>query len=328
MQFNIGSLYIFLVAAGFVLAVPHDKSPTPALEKREMGGDDENNNREDEAVPRSGPTGRPNWDLIPQDGRKSPLDPASQGTEVEQEEKENNIGGGDDNDEEDEMTRAMEERIEEWNDIPPLPQDLLDAVDYHTRIEVLSFTRALSEQGKADFDHIFSAMRMLKPFISRGRAKIIIENTVNQVKMNRRNGLTVDVLLEEKLRALDVEELEEQMEAMVRFRRKHEGELDPSAIDFRTPLPPPLHMLTWGQDRMLAIAKARAGLVDLEQLKEYILSQDPYMTDRQAATVIKQSLSDFSTVVANFEALVAEPSTIQRVGNWFNNTFRKGANKE
>lgn len=319
MHLGVGSVHVFLVAVGFVLAVPFDTSTTLALEKRQAGGN--NSNNEDEAA---FPSGIPSWQSAPESGIEDSPDPASQQLELEQEGNEiKNDGGGDNDEEDDEFSREMKARIEAWNNIPPLPPDLLDAVDYQTRIEVLAIVRALSRYGKADFDDIFAVMRALKPFISRGRAKIIIENTIIQVEMAKRKGLSIDVLLEEKLRNLNVEELEEQMEAMVRFRREHEGEPDPSADLLKLPMPSPLSMLTGGQDRMLIIAKARAGLVDFEQLKEYILRQNPYLRDQQADVGVRKTLIDLSTVVANFEAVAAGPSAFQKFGNWFNKTFRK-----
>lgn len=320
MHLSVGSAHLFLVAVGFVLAVPLDTSTTLALEKRQVGGN--SSNGEDEAA---SPSSIPSWQSAPESEIEDSPDPASQQLETEQEGNEiKNDGGGGNDEEDDELSREMEARIEAWNNIPPLPPDLLDAVDYHTRIEVLAFVRALSRYGKADFDDVFAVMRALIPFVSRGRTKTIIENTIIQVEMAKRKGLSIDVLLEEKLRNLNVDELEEQMEAMVRFRREHEGEPDPSVDLRKLPLPPPLYLLTSGQDRMLIIAKARAGLVDLEQLKEYILRQDPYLQDWQADVGVRKTLSDLSTIVANFEALAAKPSAFQKFGSWFNKTFRKG----
>ena len=328
MYLSAGSAYVFLVVVAIVLAAPYDRSITPALGKREIGGSDD---VDDEVV---SPSDVPSQQPDSKYGRENLLDPASQELSVVENGEKNGTNGGDgsnynddDDNDDDEEIRIMKERIEAWNNIPPLPPDLLDAVDYHTRLEVLSLVRAMSTYGRADFEVVFRTMRAFRPFISRGRAKIIIENTIIQAEMAKRNRLSVDVLLEEKLAALDIDELEEQMQAMVRFRRKHEGEPDPSVDNFNSELPPPLHMLTSGQDRMLVIAKARAGLVDLELLKEYILGQDPYLIDRQAAIIIREALNSFSTIVANFQALVAKPSAFQRIGNWFNSAFGRGENK-
>ena len=323
-----------LAIASFTLAVPHDGSTFTTLAKRQA---EQNNNGPDEADtspenPLDPAEQEDQADQSPQ--INDPSDPTYQGPDGIETEQVRNIdtnadrqgsGNEGEDDDMDEETRLVQEAQETWDNIPTLPPNLLEVIDWQTRVEVLAIARAFAEQGNIQNlrDPAFSLMRMTKPFLSRGRTRLIVDNTINQVRQMDRSGESVDDLLEEKLSALDVDTLERQLEEMLEIRFENEGEPDFSAEEAGLLLPTPLAMLTQGQDRMLIIAKARAGLANVDQLAEYLMARDPYLSEQRAVRVVRQTLEDFSTPSADFTPLLTKPSVLQRAWGGLKRFFGK-----
>lgn len=339
MHINHTLILASLAIGSFALAVPYDGSTSTALAKRQA---EQNNNGPDEAdTPPENPLDpaeqEDQADLSPQ--ANDPSDPTYQGPDGIEPEQTRNINtnadsqnGGDadeddddDDDNMDEETRLAQEAQETWDNIPTLPPNLLEAVDWQTRVEVLAMARAFAEMGNIQKlrDPAFGLMRMRKPFLSRGRTRLIVDNTINQVRQVDRSGESIDDLLEEKLSALDVDTLERQLEEMLEIRFEIEGEPDFSAEEAGILLPTPLAMLTQGQDRMLIIAKARAGLANVDQLAEYLMARDPYVSEQRLVRVVRQTLEDFSTPSADFTPLLTKPSALQRAWGGLKRFFGK-----
>ena len=319
-----------LAFAGFTLAAPYDASTTVAIGKRQA---EQDSNGEDQADPPS----EKQLDQLKQTDQDlqtdNPSDPTTQkpDTRARQAVETYSVGikrlGKSNGSEDDEIDEELEQMLQEnqaaWNNMPTLPPDLFEAVDWQARLEVFAFARThVPVADRHDIATVaVSLMQFAKPFLSRGRIQIIVDNTINQVKMMSRNGADINALLEDKLNDLDVDMLERQMGEMVLFRQEHEGDPVLSVEKASLGLPTPLDMLTTGQARTLAIAKARAGLFDIDQLVEYIMQQDPYLSNDEATSVVKDSLYDFSTPTVNFQPLVQGPSVFQRAGNWFKGLF-------
>ena len=208
MHINHTLILASLAIGSFALAVPYDGSTSTALAKRQA---EQNNNGPDEAdTPPENPLDpaeqEDQADLSPQ--ANDPSDPTYQGPDGIEPEQTRNINtnadsqnGGDadeddddDDDNMDEETRLAQEAQETWDNIPTLPPNLLEAVDWQTRVEVLAMARAFAEMGNIQKlrDPAFGLMRMRKPFLSRGRTRLIVDNTINQVRQVDRSGESID----------------------------------------------------------------------------------------------------------------------------------------
>ena len=330
MHINPTFTFVTLAIAGFALAAPKDGSAIVALGKRQVG---QNSNGDDRAETPSevGP-------VQPDQGSQMDdlSDPTSQelernnlegiGNDADIERNDGPDDGLDDDDLDEETKQRIRDALAAWENIPTLPPDLLEVVDSQAQLEALAHVKSVSERTakRVPVDQTLALMLMIKPFVSRARLRLITENTINQVEMMRRNGESVDALLEAKLAALDVKVLEEQMGDMVYFRHGIEGDPDFSIKPIPFVPMSPLSMLTQGQDRMLAIAKARAGLVQPDQLLSYLMQMDPYLSKKKAVTILRAALTDLSTTSANFHYLVMRPTMFQRAGNWFKGFFGNG----
>lgn len=212
-------------------------------------------------------------------------------------------------------------RPAEWENLTPLPRDIARAYERNVQTDALAYI-GFELTGNLDSD-VNLAQEILygRTYLTPMRIRDIVMRTVTQIIEWKRAGLTTNSELQERL-TLGLQQLEQEMAEIVRFRRENERLGSPGQETWRYPylkqegqpdgLVSPYHSLTETQDFQLIIAKARSGRFTDQQLLDYLLSQDPFLADHEtyAATLIRDAYTMYK-----FEP---EPNMI---GRWFRRIF-------
>ena len=193
------------------------------------------------------------------------------------------------------------DRPAEWDDLPPLPDDVKEAYEQQVEFESLALLNSWWDNNL--LQTVPFALSVRFTYLSELRILEILERVMPaDIAPNRRKA-AITALMEQKLGELDIQVLEQQMQQIVQFRQQNENFGSPGQerwryTEYRKDGDPfgllsPFEFMVQGQTRLLIITKARNGTVKRRKLMRYLMDQNPFLSRKQAAEYIKSTFSDF-----------------------------------
>ena len=228
-------------------------------------------------------------------------------------------------------------RPEEWNDLPTPPPNIVDALYKQARLYSLMYIKVAIEEGFFDQrlmrQYLANRLTYLPQRAIRTTAQTILDQFMQRSKNSRR--LAIDPLLNEFLGSLNLDEIEREMEAIVKFREENEAPGTPGQEAWRAMgedsvqpdrgLPSPFSALTSGHSCLLAVMQARDGSLSREEARRFVQERNPFLADNAAEDIISRAYISFGPIPTEVEEQSGErPSVLGRVRNWFGGIFGRG----
>ena len=191
------------------------------------------------------------------------------------------------------------------SDISPLPRELTEIVEQQARFMTLLYL----QQGLFFNDLLFVALARDIPYLTEQSARQIITETLTPITSADSPESVASQLIEDQLNAVTIEEVEQQLQAIVQF-------ISDNSDLSRGTAAPNLVQLAENQTRLLANKYARNIVPDEDLLTGLLRRQNPYLTDERTQEIAREEIAKY------FESIEGEeggPSLTERFRNWWRN---------